>query len=80
VNTPTDSTTLGKLFGGLFNISRLSVRFFVGATGHSFGAILTINGSNNVILQPLVPFGSQIPPNLNYEGVNRRFQGKPTKY
>ena len=35
----------------------LSVRFFVGATGHSFGAILTLNGSNDVISQPLVLFG-----------------------
>jgi len=34
----------------------LSVRFFVGATGHSFGGILTLNGSNDVISQPLVPF------------------------
>ena len=38
----------------------LSVRFFVGATGHSFGAILTLNGSNDVISQPLVPFGGHI--------------------
>ena len=34
----------------------LSVRFFVGATGHSFGPILTVNGSNDVVSQPLVPF------------------------
>ena len=27
------------------------------ATGHSFGPILTLNGSNDVISQPLVPFG-----------------------
>ena len=38
----------------------LSVRFFVGATGHSFGTILTLNGSNDVISQPLVPFDSHI--------------------
>ena len=38
----------------------LSVRFFVGATGHSFGAILTLNGSNDVISQPLVPLDSHI--------------------
>ena len=38
----------------------LSVRFFVGATGHSFVAILTLNGSNDVISQPLVPFGGHI--------------------
>ena len=45
----------------LINISvYLSVRFFVGATGHSFGAILTLNGSNDVISQPLVPFGGHI--------------------
>ena len=35
----------------------LSARFFVGATGHSFGAILRLNGLNDVISQPLVPFG-----------------------
>jgi len=38
----------------------LSVRFFVGATGHSFGAIFTLNGSNDVISQPFVPFGGHI--------------------
>jgi len=38
----------------------LSVRFFVAATGHSFGAIFTLNGSNDVISQPLVPFGGHI--------------------
>ena len=38
----------------------LSVRFFVGATGHSFRAILTLNGSNDVISQPLVPFDGHI--------------------
>ena len=38
----------------------LSVRFFVGATGHSFGAIFTLNGSNDVISQPLVPFGGHM--------------------
>jgi len=38
----------------------LSVRFFVGATGHSFVAILTLNDSNDVISQPLVPFGGHI--------------------
>ena len=36
------------------------VRFFVRATGHNFGAILTFNGSNDVILHPLVPFGGHI--------------------
>ena len=38
----------------------LSIGFFVGATGHSFGAIFTLNGSNDVISQPLVPFGGHI--------------------
>jgi len=38
----------------------LSVRFFVAATGHSFGAILTLSCSNDVISQPLVPFGGHI--------------------
>jgi len=45
---------------GFFLLTYLSVRFFVGATGHSFVAILTLNGSNNVIPQPLVPFGGHI--------------------
>jgi len=38
----------------------LSVTFFVGATGHSFGPILTVNGSNDVVSQPLVSFGGHI--------------------
>jgi len=38
----------------------LSVRFFVGATGQFFSGILTLNGSNDVISQPLVPFGGHI--------------------
>jgi len=38
----------------------LSVRFFVGATGHCFVAILTLNGSNDMISQSLVPFGGHI--------------------
>jgi len=49
------------LCGFFINISvYLSVRFFVGATGHSFVAILTLNGSNDVIPQPLVPFDGHI--------------------
>ena len=68
----------------------LSVRFFVGATGHSYGAILTLNGSNDVISQPLVPLvvtlillptkGVESLQNSNFRGVNRRFQAKHTKY
>jgi len=38
----------------------LSVRFFVGATGHSFEAIFTLSGSNDVNSQPLVLFGGHI--------------------
>jgi len=34
----------------------VSVHFFIASTGHSVGAILTLNGSNNVFSQPLVPF------------------------
>ena len=46
------------LCGFFINISIcLSVPSFVGTTGHSFGAILTLNDSNDVISQPLVPFG-----------------------
>ena len=44
----------------IFLLTYLSVRFFVGATGHSFVAILTLDGSNDVIPQPLVPFGGHI--------------------
>ena len=47
-------------FVWIFLLTYLSVRFFVGATGHSFVAILTLNGSNDVISQPLVPFGGHI--------------------
>ena len=43
-----------------FLLTYLSLRFFVAATGHSFGAILTLNGSNDVIAQPLVPLGGHI--------------------
>jgi len=54
-----------KFFFYIFNISiylsiYLSVCFFVADTGHSFGAILTLNGSNDVISQPLVPFVGHI--------------------
>ena len=38
----------------------LSIRFFSAATGHSFGPILTLNGSNDVVSQPLVPFDGHI--------------------
>jgi len=47
-------------FVWIFLLTYLSVRFFVGATGHSFVAILTLSGSNDVISQPLVPFGGHI--------------------
>jgi len=47
-------------FVWIFLLTYLSVRFFVGATGHSFGAILMLNGSNDVISKPLVPFGGHI--------------------
>jgi len=38
----------------------LSVRFFVGATGHSFEPIFTLNDSNDVVSQPLVLFDGHI--------------------
>jgi len=50
-------------FVWIFLLTYLSVClsvFFVGATGHSFVAILTLSGSNDVIPQPLVPFGGHI--------------------
>jgi len=34
----------------------MSDRFFFAATDHSVSAILTLNGSNNVFSQPLLPF------------------------
>ena len=33
--------------------------FFITPTGHIFSAILTLNGSYDVFLQPLVPFGGR---------------------
>ena len=63
--------------------------FFATPTGHIFGAILTLNGSYDVFLQPLVPFGGrdeiaphlggQIPKKAHFGGVNRRFQAKLVK-
>jgi len=57
--------------------------------GHIFSAILTLNGSYDVFLQPLVPFGScdeiaphlgdQIPKPPFWGRVNRRFQPKLVK-
>jgi len=40
--------------------------FFATPTGHIFSAILTLTGSNDVFLQPLVPFGGrdEIAPHL----------------
>jgi len=74
----------------LFNVFiYLSVRFFVGATGHSFGPILTVNGSNDVISQPLVPFGghvniapyygSQIPEKNQFWGREQEFSSQTHK-
>ena len=63
--------------------------FFATPTGHIFSAILTLNGSYDVFLQPLVPFGGrdeiaphlggQIPQKSPFWGVNRRFQAKLVK-
>ena len=43
--------------------------FFPTPTGHIFSAILTLNGSYNVFLQPLVPFGGrdEIAPHLGVQ-------------
>ena len=46
---------------------RLSIYpFFITPTGHIFSAILTLNSSYDVFLQPLVPFGGrdEIAPHL----------------
>ena len=57
--------------------------------GHISSDILTLHGSYDVFLQPLVPFGghdeiaphlgSQIPPKTHFKVVNRRFQAKLVK-
>ena len=62
---------------------------FATPTGHIFSAILTLNGSHDVFLQPLVPFGGldetaphlggQIPQKTHFGGLNRRFQDKLVK-
>jgi len=72
-----------------FLLTDLSIRFFVGATGHSFGAILMVNGSSGVFSQPLVPFGGLVvtsphlgdkkPQKPQFWGLNRRFQAKRAK-
>jgi len=63
--------------------------FFATPTGHIFSAILTLNGSYDVLLQPLVPFGGRdeiaqhlgvkFPKTPHFGGVNRRFQAKLVK-
>ena len=72
-----------------FLLTDLSIRFFVGATGHSFGAILMVDGSSGVFSQPLVPFGGLVvtsphlggkkPQKPQFWGLNRRFQAKLAK-
>ena len=48
------------------HIRRSVYPFFSTPTGHIFSAILTLNGSYDVFLQPLVPFGGrdEIAPHL----------------
>jgi len=63
--------------------------FFITPTGHIFSSSLTLNGSNDAFLQPLVPFvgrdeiaphlGCQIPQKPQFWGVNRRFRAKLVK-
>jgi len=55
----------------MLTVSSLHIRlsiypFFITPTGHIFSAILTLNDSNDVFLQPLVPFGGrdEIAPHL----------------
>ena len=71
------------------SVDRSVYPFFATPTGHILSAILTLNGSYDVFLQPLVPFGGrdemaphlggQIPQNPHFWGVNRRFQAKLVK-
>jgi len=52
---------------GFFLLTYLSIYpFFATPRGHIFSAILTLNGSYDVFLQPLVPFGGrdEIAPHL----------------
>jgi len=67
-----------------------SICSFFRATGPRLWAILTLNSSNDVFLQQLMPFGGcvnitvhqggQTPHNCNLVIVKRRFQVKRTKY
>ena len=41
------------------SVDRSVYPFFATPTGHIFSAILTLNGSYDVFLQPLVPFGGR---------------------
>ena len=46
---------------GFFLLTYLSIYpFFATPTGRIFSAILTLNGSYDVFLQPLVPFGGRV--------------------
>ena len=58
------------------------------ATGHSFWAILTVDGSSGVFSQPLVPLGGLVVtplhlwgeiPKKQFWALNRRFQAKRAK-
>jgi len=56
---------------------------------HAYRAILKLNGSNDVFLEPLLPLGGrdeiaphlggQIPPKTKFGGMNRHFQAKLIK-
>ena len=51
------------------SIRRSVYPFFATPTGHIFSAILTLNGSYDVFLQPLVPFGGrdEMAPHLGVQ-------------
>ena len=74
---------------GSFTLRRSVYPYFATPTGHIFSTILMLNGSYDVLLQPLVPFagrneiapylGVKSPKKAHFGGVNRRFQAKLVK-
>jgi len=68
----------------------LAYLFLVSSIGHIFPAILTLNGSNNVLLQQLMPFcgirdkllhlGVKVPQKPQNRVMNRHFKAKLARY
>jgi len=66
---------------GFFLLTHHSIRFFFRATGHSFWAMLTVNGPKDVFLQPLVHFEGLVDIVIHLRGhssQNRKVQNIKT--